>query len=105
VSVHGSVGGLKPTPIPIAIAPTVTLLDGATAIGTGPVTNGTWSIAANTPLTEGANSITAMETYGVGNVSAASAATMVTLDTTDPVVVGVTAVPPARSSALARRQP
>ena len=52
---------------------TVTLFDGATAIGTGPVTNGTWSITATVALSEGANSITAAEMDGAGNFSATSA--------------------------------
>ncbi|WP_428531536.1 Ig-like domain-containing protein [Rhodopila sp.] len=65
---------------------TVTLLDGTTTIGTGTVTGGTWSITATTPLSEGANSITAKQTDVAGNISSASSPLSVTLDTTAPAV-------------------
>ncbi len=64
---------------------TVTLRDGATTIGTGAVAaGGGWSVAATTALAEGANSITATQTDVAGNISGASAALNVTLDTTAP---------------------
>jgi len=73
---------------------TVTLLDGATPIGTGTVTGGIWSITATTALTAGANAITATQTDPAGNVSAASAALAVTLDTApDTVAPAAPSVP------------
>ncbi len=64
----------------------VTLLDGATTVGTGQVaSNGTWSITVTKALTEGANAITATQTDVAGNTSAASAALDVVLDTIAPV--------------------
>ena len=65
---------------------TVTLLDGGTTIGTGTVTDGTWSITATTPLNEGQNTITAEQTDVAGNTSNASSPLSVTLDTIAPVV-------------------
>ena len=65
---------------------TVTLLDGATAIGTATVSGGAWSITASTALIEGANSITAKQTDVAGNISIASSSLSVTLDTTAPAV-------------------
>ena len=63
---------------------TVTLYDGATAIGTGVATaTGHWTITAST-LANGTHSITAKATDVAGNVSAASAALSVTIDTTAP---------------------
>ena len=73
---------------------TVALLDGTTPIGTGTVTAGVWSITATTPLTPGANAITATQTDPAGNVSPASAALNVTLGLTPvPTVPAVTAAP------------
>jgi hypothetical protein len=64
---------------------TVTLLDGAVAIGTGTVGgDGKWTITATTALTEGANTITATQTDVAGNVSAASAGLSVAIHTTAP---------------------
>jgi hypothetical protein len=71
---------------------TVTLLDGATVIGTGTVqSDGTWAVTAATALTEGANALTATETNAAGNISAASAALSVILDTTVPGTPGIPA--------------
>ena len=70
---------------------TVTLLDSGTAIGTGVVTNGTWSITATTPLTEGSNSITATQTDVAGNSPSASIPLSVTLDTMPPMVTAILA--------------
>lgn len=58
---------------------TITLFDGDVAIGTGTVTDGVWSIVTTTALTEGPNSITAIQSDAAGNVSAPSAALNVTL--------------------------
>nr|WP_233475417.1 Ig-like domain-containing protein [Pseudomonas carnis] len=46
--------------------------------------NGVWSLTAQHPLAEGHNSITAVATDGMGNVSAPSEAFSFTLDTTAP---------------------
>ena len=51
----------------------VTLLDGTTTIGTGTVAaGGDWTITAATPLSEGANSLTATQVDPAGNTSTAS---------------------------------
>ena len=70
----------------------VTLYNGTTAIGTGTAdpTTGAWAIAATTPLSEGANSLTATSTDAAGNASAASAALAVTIDTAAPAVPAIT---------------
>jgi len=63
---------------------TVTLFNGATAVGTGTAAaDGSWSVTTST-LTAGTLSITAKQTDIAGNVSAASSALTVTLDTTAP---------------------
>ena len=63
---------------------TVTLYDGTTAVGTGVATRpGLWTITTST-LANGIRSITAKATDVAGNVSAASAALSVTIDTTAP---------------------
>ncbi len=73
---------------------TVTLLDGATTIGTGTVAaGGGWSITATTALTEGANSITATQTDVAGNTSGPSGPLAVTIDTAGPAVTAVTGSP------------
>ena len=72
---------------------TVTLRDGITLIGTGMVTGGAWSITAITALTKGANAVSATQTDAAGNISAPSAALNVTVDTTAPAVMAVTASP------------
>jgi large repetitive protein len=65
---------------------TIALLDGATSVGTATVAaGGTWSIAAAT-LVEGSNILTAIQSDAFGNVSAASAALNITLDTVAPVL-------------------
>lgn len=65
---------------------TVTLFDGTTVIGTGAVTGGIWSIAATTPLAEGNNAVTATQTDSNADVSVASTALNVMLDTVPPNV-------------------
>jgi len=64
---------------------TVTLYDGATAIGSAAVTDGKWAITSSA-LGEGSHAITAKLTDAAGNVGAASAATTVTIDTTAPTL-------------------
>ena len=63
---------------------TVTLFDGATAIGTGIAAAGSWSITTSN-LTDGTHSITAKTTDVAGNVSAASGALSVKIDTKAPL--------------------
>jgi hypothetical protein len=62
---------------------TVTLLDGGASIGTGVAdTTGNWTITAS--LASGTHNITATATDAFGNVSPASGALPVTIDTTAP---------------------
>ena len=78
---------------------TVTLFAGATIIGTGPATEGAWSITS-TALAAGPHDITATATDAAGNTSAASAVLAITIETTAPtVVIG------APSSTLTRTGP
>ncbi len=70
---------------------TVTIYDGATLLGTTIASGGNWSYTAGA-LSAGSHSFTATATDTAGNVSAASAALAVTLDTTPPVIASV-AVP------------
>jgi hypothetical protein len=74
----------------------VTLFDGATAIGTGVAnaSTGAFSITANTPLADGAHTLTATAN-SAGQVSAASAGLTVTIDTHAPVasLAYATAIP------------
>ena len=73
---------------------TVTLFDGATQIGSAKADgSGIWNITSST-LGQGTHSITATQTDLAGNVSAASSALSVTIDTTAPTVSTVTASPP-----------
>jgi len=63
---------------------TVTVYDGTTVLGTTAATAlGTWSLTAPT-LADGTHSITVKAADAAGNVSAASAALSVTIDTTAP---------------------
>jgi hypothetical protein len=63
----------------------VALYDGATLIGTAIAdSKGAWQIAASTPLADGVHSLTAKATDAAGNVSPASTALSVTIDTTAP---------------------
>ncbi len=64
---------------------TVTLFDGATAIGGGIVAiDGSWSVTAATPMANGVHRISANATDLAGNASASSAALSVTIDTIAP---------------------
>ncbi|GAB3402288.1 Ig-like domain-containing protein [Massilia agilis] len=63
----------------------VKLYDGATEIGNGTADGtGNWSITLGSDLATGSHSITAKATDAAGNVSGASAALTVTIDTTAP---------------------
>ncbi|KAB8044824.1 DUF4347 domain-containing protein [Janthinobacterium rivuli] len=70
---------------------TVTLYDGATVLGTAIATGGNWSITATT-MGNGSHAITVTATDTAGNVSNASAALMISIDTIAPAVSSV-AVP------------
>jgi hypothetical protein len=64
---------------------TVTLFNGTANIGTAVVAaDGSWAIASKTALANGAHSITITDTDLAGNVSVASAALALTIDTTAP---------------------
>ena len=65
---------------------TVTLFDGTILIGSGVATSGSWSIASTVPLTDGTHSISAKATDLAGNVSIASAALAVKIDTKAPLI-------------------
>jgi serralysin len=65
------------------IGATVTLFDGTTAVGTGIAAAGTWTITAS-HLTSGIHSFTANAVDVAGNISAASIALPVTIDTPIP---------------------
>jgi hypothetical protein len=80
---------------------TVNLFDGSTAIGTGTVSGGAWSITSLTPLTQGANTITATQTDTGGNTSVASEPLVVTLDTAAPSAPIALALAPASDSGAA----
>ena len=66
---------------------TVTLFDGASVIGSDVVaSDGTFSITLASALAEGVHTLTAQETNVAGNVSVASTALGLTIDTTAPAV-------------------
>ena len=64
---------------------TVSLYDGATAVGSGTATGGSYTIATST-LSDGSHSITAKATDAAGNTSVASSARTVVIDTVAPSV-------------------
>jgi hypothetical protein len=64
----------------------VTVYAGATAVGNGVATTGTYSITTSV-LGEGSLTITAEATDGAGNTGAASPGTQVTIDTLRPAVI------------------
>ena len=87
----------KPTLVGTAEAnSSVKVYDGATLLGTVTANgSGSWSLTLTTALTNGTHSITATSTDTAGNVSAASPALPLVIDTTapnTPVVTGLTAV-------------
>ena len=64
---------------------TVTLYNGTTAIGSAVVAAaGTWSITTASPLAIGAQGLTAKEVDAAGNISPASAAQSITIDSATP---------------------
>ncbi|MCJ0741862.1 YDG domain-containing protein [Pedobacter montanisoli] len=65
---------------------TVTLYSGSTVLGTGIATGGNWIITLTSPLVNGTYSITAKATDLADNVSSASLAIAITIDTTKPSV-------------------
>jgi large repetitive protein len=77
---------------------------GATAIGTGTVTNaatGAWTATVTTALSDGVHQITAKSTDAAGNVSVLSSALSITIDTTPPAIpTGLTLDPASDSGAL-----
>ncbi len=70
---------------------TVTIYNGATAIGSATATGGVYTIASSV-LTEGAKTITAKATDLAGNVSATSTGTSITIDLTAPAAPGTPAL-------------
>ncbi|HYC01803.1 MAG TPA: Ig-like domain-containing protein, partial [Azospirillaceae bacterium] len=64
---------------------TVTLYDGATAVGTGTAAgDGTWSITTNTLLSDGVHALTARATDKAGNTGIAAVALTITVDASAP---------------------
>ena len=77
-----------------AAGDTVTLYSGGTLLGTAMVgTGGIWSITSST-LAAGIYSLTATQTDVAGNVSAASAALALTIDTTAPAAPVISGISP-----------
>ena len=73
---------------------TVKVYDGATLLGTAtPMATGAWTYTT-AALANGAHSLTATATDAAGNISAASAALSVTIDTTAPVAPSITSFSP-----------
>ncbi len=70
---------------------TVTIFDGATAIGSATATGGVYSITSSV-FTEGVKTITARTTDLADNVSVASAGTSITIDVTAPAIPGTPAL-------------
>jgi len=64
--------------------------DGSTALGTATATGGTWSITSSA-LSQGTHNLTAKATDLAGNVSAASSALAVAVDTTAPASLALSA--------------
>ncbi len=83
------------------VGDTVALFDGATSVGTGTVaTDGTWSITTGL-LAPGLQTLTATETDLAANVSAASSALALTLDTMPPTTTAVSLTVAGNSAATA----
>jgi hypothetical protein len=78
---------------------TVTLHDGATAVGSATVAaNGSWSIGTSA-LAPGGHTLTATQTDAAGNVSAASAALSLTIDTAPPATIAASLTVAGNSAA------
>jgi Bacterial Ig-like domain len=73
------------------VGSTVTIRNGATVLGSGVATGGTYTITSSV-LTAGVKSITATATDLAANVGATSAATSITIDTTAPAAPGAPAL-------------
>ncbi len=78
---------------------TVTLYDGGVAIGSAVVVNGSWAIAATTPLRDGVHRFTAVQSDLAGNVSASSSTLDITIDTVAPAAPTLTAPAPSTNPA------
>ena len=79
----------------------VTLYDGNSVVGTETVAaNGTWSITTGM-LASGSNSLTAIQTDVAGNMSAASTALGVTIDSVPPAAPGALALASGSDSGIA----
>ena len=77
---------------------TVTLLEGAAVVGSGKAdAAGLWSVTTSA-LADGVHAITARATDVANNVSAASAALSITIDTTPPAIPGIAQVTAAAIS-------
>jgi Bacterial Ig-like domain len=76
---------------------TVRIYDGATLIGTGVATGGTFTIPSST-LTSTTHTVTARATDPAGNVSVSSAASIIVVDTTAPVAPSVPVLTTASDS-------
>ncbi|WP_191971091.1 Ig-like domain-containing protein, partial [Methylobacterium soli] len=73
---------------------TVTISDNGTVLGTAVAgTNGVFSFTPTAPLAQGANSLTATAQDTAGNVSSASAAVALTIDSVAPGAPAITTLP------------
>ncbi len=78
---------------------TITLYDGARTVGSGLVgANGDWSITPAAPLSDGAHSLTVKQSSPAGNVSQASAALRLTIDTAPPMTPSLPVLAPGSDS-------
>ncbi|WP_244965642.1 Ig-like domain-containing protein, partial [Methylobacterium soli] len=76
------------------VGATVTISDNGTVLGTAVAgTNGVFSFTPTAPLVQGANSLTATARDAAGNVSGASAAVALTIDSVAPGVPAITTLP------------
>ncbi|RZA27250.1 MAG: hypothetical protein EOP10_00830 [Proteobacteria bacterium] len=78
----------------------VVIKDGSTTLGTVTATGGNFSLTLGSPLSDGAYSLTATATDGVGNVSASTAALGLTVDTIDPADPTTVSFPASTSNTL-----
>jgi large repetitive protein len=82
-------------------AVTVKLYDGATEVGSGAVSAGTYVITTTGSLSQGTHTITAKAFDAVGNASTASGGIVVTIDTTAPGVTVTSSQPVLKSGETA----